>query len=297
MKLSIAVVTMNRATQLIEALQSCVASMLPSDTQFVIIDNASTDHTEHVINRFFEENPYEYYYEKLPQNIGCGNGRNYAYLKSKGDYVYFMDDDAYIDSKCNDFFIRAIEIFEENKNIASLTTQIYDLAWNKNRVLAGGPVIDKNVRHCMILCGGSHFLSRHFLGDTNPYFPNKYGYEEILPSLRIVDAGYMNAFVEWLCVIHNPLVNKWDYSIKNNEHLLVKGIAIPRAMKSKYYPIITIPFIYIAFLLRSIKYLNRNQRKLAVQMVDEFCHSYEFGDRISLRTIVRMYMNFGFSIF
>ena len=297
MKLSIAVVTMNREKQLIEALQSCIASKLPIDTQFIIIDNASTDGTESVITSFFQKYAYEYYYEKLPNNIGCGNGRNYAYLKAKGDYVYFMDDDAYIDKNCNDFFTRAIKIFDENKKIATLTTQIYDLMWKKNRVSADGPLIDSDVRHCQMLCGGSHFLSRSFFGETVPYFPNKYGYEELLPSLRAIDAGYFNAFAESLLVIHNPLINKWDYSIKNNEHLLIKGIAIPRAMKSKYYPIITIPFVYIAFLLRSIKYLNRNQRKLAVKMADEFCHSYEFGERISLRTIVRMYMNFGFSIF
>ena len=53
MKLSIALVTMNREKQLIEALQSCIASTLPKDTQFVIIDNASTDGTESVITDFF----------------------------------------------------------------------------------------------------------------------------------------------------------------------------------------------------------------------------------------------------
>ena len=46
MKLSIAVVTMNRSIQLIEALDSCLTCNLPNDTEFVIIDNASTDDTE-----------------------------------------------------------------------------------------------------------------------------------------------------------------------------------------------------------------------------------------------------------
>ena len=297
MKLSIAVVTMNREKQLIEALQSCIASKLPIDTQFVIIDNASTDGTESVITSFFQEYPYEYYYEKLPNNIGCGNGRNYAYLKAKGDYVYFMDDDAYIDADCNDFFTRAIEVFEANNRIATLTTQIYDLVWKKNRVLDGGPLIGSNVRYCQMLCGGSHFLSRSFFGETDPYFPNKYGYEEILPSLRVIDAGYINAFADDLRVIHNPLVNKWDYNHKQNESLLIKGLAIPYAMKKKYYPKIVLPLVYIAYKFRCRKYLNKEQVILSNKMINDLSNTYEWGDRIRLKTVITMVKYFGFPVF
>lgn len=297
MKLSIAVVTMNREKQLIEALQSCIASKLPIDTQFIIIDNASTDGTESVITSFFQENPYEYYYEKLQNNIGCGNGRNYAYSKSKGDYVYFMDDDAYIDTDCKDFFIKAIEIFEANKKIATLTTQIYDLVWKKNRVLADGPLVHGDVRHCLMLCGGSHFLSRSFFGETNPYFPNKYGYEEILPSLRVVDAGYINAFVENLLVIHNPLINKWDYTDKNNEILLIKGLAVPYAMKKKFYPKVVHPLVYIAYKFRCWKYLNREQILQADEMVKDIFDRYEWDIQIKFKSVVRMFKHFSFTIF
>lgn len=297
MKLSIAVVTMNREKQLIEALQSCIASKLPIDTQFIIIDNASTDGTESVITCFFQKYAYEYYYEKLQNNIGCGNGRNYAYSKSKGDYVYFMDDDAYIAANCEDFFVRAIEIFEENKRIATLTTQIYDLVWKKNRVLAEGPLIDTDVRHCQMLCGGSHFLSRSFFGETDPYFPNKYGYEEILPSLRVVDARYINAFAENLRVIHNPLVNKWDYDHKQNESLLINGLAIPCVMKTKYYPKVVQPLIYLAYKIRCRKYLSVDQIILSDLMVKDLANAYEWGSRIKLKTVLGMFKKFGFAIF
>lgn len=297
MKLSIALVTMNREKQLIEALQSCIASKLPIDTQFVIIDNASTDGTESVITRFFQEYPYEYYYEKLPSNIGCGNGRNYAYMKSKGDYVYFMDDDAYIEANCNDFFTRAIKIFDENKKIATLTTQIYDLMWQKNRVSTDGPLIDTDVRHCQMLCGGSHFLSRSFFGCTTPYFPNKYGYEEILPSLRVVDAGYVNAFVENIRVIHNPLVNKWDYTDIANEDILIKGVVLPYSMKIKYYPLVIVPLVKIAYSIRCKKYLTNEQIIKANKMVVELSDLYNWQSRVKLRTIFKLFRYYGFSIF
>lgn len=297
MKLSIAVVTMNREKQLIEALQSCIASKLPIDTQFIIIDNASTDGTESVITSFFQKYAYEYYYEKLPNNIGCGNGRNYAYLKAKGDYVYFMDDDAYIDKNCNDFFTRAIKIFDENKKIATLTTQIYDLMWKKNRVSADGPLIDSDVRHCQMLCGGSHFLSRSFFGETAPYFPNKYGYEEILPSLRVVDAGYVNAFVENIRVIHNPLVNKWDYNDSANEDILIKGVVLPRLMKIKYYPKVVAPLVKLAYYVRSRKYLSQEQIIKANIMIKDLSNLYDWPTRVKFMTVLKLFSYFGFSIF
>ncbi len=297
MKLSIALITWNRQCQLIEALLSCVNSEIPIDTQFVIIDNASTDNTEEAVKEFFQKYKYEFIYEKMTENLGVGRGRNYAYSKTTGDYVYFMDDDAYIDTNCRHFFKRAIDVFDRNPRIATLTTQIYDLLWKSNRITTFGPMLEDDIRHCNMICGGSHFLSRAFFKDMNPYFPNQYGYEEILPSIRVVDAGYFNAFVESLLVIHNPLVNKWDYSIKTNQNLLIKGIAIPRAMKSKYYPVITIPFVYIAYLIRSIKYLSKEQRRQARAVIKQVSKNYDFGERISLRAIFRMYKNFGFSIF
>lgn len=297
MKLSIALITMNRAGQILEALQSCTDCMLPLDTQFVIIDNASTDNTECVVRDFFKSHPFEFYYEKLPENIGCGRGRNYAYSKTKGDYVYFLDDDAYIDSACSDFFSRSIEILDSDKRIATLTTQIYDLMWKKNRVTTPGPVILGDVRHCYMVCGGSHFLSRACFKNFNPYFLIEYGYEELKPSLLGVDLGYINVFVESLRVIHNPLVNKWDYSDKSNQVLLIKGLAIPCAIKTRYYPKVVCPIVYVAYKFRCWKYLNKEQIIEANAMVEEVTRKYSWGKRLKLKSVFRMFRHFGVTIF
>lgn len=45
-----------------------------------------------------------------------------------------------------------------------------------------------------------------------PYFSNRYGYEEIPPSLYVVDAGCKNVFCSAIRIIHNPKVNKWNCS-------------------------------------------------------------------------------------
>ena len=142
MQLSICVITMNRAEQLKEAILSCLACDLPKESEFVIIDNASTDHTEQAVQEVLWNSGYPYFYEKMQENLGVGGGRNYAYEKASGDFVYMLDDDAVVDSKTDpNFFKRAINIMQKYPLIVTLTTQIYDTAWQKNRVGIEGPKI------------------------------------------------------------------------------------------------------------------------------------------------------------
>ena len=87
MKLSICVVTMNRAEQLIEALKSCLSCELPLDTEFVVVDNASNDNTEHGVKELFDKQRYPLKYKKMETNVGAGRGRNIYFELSSGDYV------------------------------------------------------------------------------------------------------------------------------------------------------------------------------------------------------------------
>ena len=298
MKLSIAVVTMNREKQLLEALRSCTECELPEDTQFVIIDNASTDCTEAVVVDFFKTHCFEYYYEKLPENIGCGNGRNYAYSKSKGDYVYFLDDDAYIDTSQNrSFFAKAIDIFDTNLEIKTLTTQIYDLMWKKNRVDLRGSMISENLFRCFIFCGGSHFLRRDFFCDSEPYYANKYGYEEILPSFRVYDAGFFNAFTPNLIVIHNPRENKWDNTKEAGVKLHALGFAQNYLLRSHLFPIFLQPLNFLALCVRLINYRSFTIARETVHTIFNIQINKSLFKRIKYSTVKSLYREFGFSIF
>lgn len=148
-----------------------------------------------------------------------------------------------------------------------------------------------------MVCGGSHFLSRECFKNASPYFLIEYGYEELKPSLLAVDLGYINAFVESLRVIHNPLVNKWDYRDKRNEELLVKVIALPCAIKTNFYPKILFPFVYFAYKLRCWKYLSKEQIIKANEIVNDVSNKFEWGDRIKLKSVIRMFCHFGIAVF
>lgn len=299
MELTIALVTMNREKQLIKALNSCLSCELPDETEFVIVDNCSTDNTEKAVKDFFSSCNYSYIYEKQSENIGAGAGRNRYFELASGKYIYGMDDDAVIDYRINpDFFIKAIKIMDKNPKIAALATQIYDEAWKSNRLEIRGKKIFDDIYLCKMFCEGSHFLRRDFF-ETVPYLPNKYGYEGLPPSLKIWNEQHINAFCPNLLAIHQPRVNKWDYKQNENYDLLINECAVPYAIKWMMYPKICRPLLRCIFVIRKNKYLKNvpgaeNKVKSAV---DDIITNYKLNYRIDVKTIIILYKNFGISIF
>lgn len=177
--LSVVILTMNRKEQVIEALDSCMASKMPESTEFVIIDNHSADGTGDVIQPYIDSHPqYDFQYEYENENLGVGGGRARGFDLARGQYLYFLDDDAVIAAECGDiFFAKPIEFLEKNKNIASVTTQIKDIAFQGNRnesqskyKIDGRPLTFKYL-------GGSHFLRKSAF-EFPLYFPILYGSEE-----------------------------------------------------------------------------------------------------------------------
>lgn len=298
MKLSIVVVTMNRAKQLIEALNSCINSIIPENTEFVIIDNASTDDTSYVINSFFTTHKYKYYYERLDENIGCGRGRNYAYLKSHGDYIYFLDDDAYIDlSRNKNFFKDAITILDNNPHVKTLTTQIYDNMWGKNRVDSIGPKLTGELYKIYMFCGGSHFLKRDFFKDANPYYANKYGYEEIFPSLRVYNEGFINAFAPNLLIIHNPIKNKWNEKHDEGIRLAAMGLAQTFLMRFTLFPFFVKPLNILAIFARLLPRMSWKLTAYTTSIIMTTAINKQDQPTLKYSTVLKLFKDFRFSIF
>ncbi|MCM1141142.1 MAG: glycosyltransferase [Muribaculum sp.] len=292
--LSILIVTMNRAEQLADAVKSCIACNLPKNTEFVIVDNASTDETPQMLERLKQESVCKIKYLRSETNLGVGGGRNYALEHAEGEIIYVLDDDAVIDTSNKNFFIDALKILEDNPNYATLTTQIYDTAWKANRLTNKSHPISNGLYYCYMPCGGSHFLRRNIF--TPPiYFPNKYGYEEIATALQAKDKGYENVFCDNLLVIHNPKINKW---VKGNTKLLITDIASQYAIKKTLYPHAVTPILWIAYQLRYFKYLKGTKCKSESRYIIDSLKLLGSDFRpIKISTLLNIYRDFGFSIF
>ncbi|MEH8103955.1 glycosyltransferase family 2 protein [Aeromonas veronii] len=96
-KISIAVVTYNRAEKLERALKSCFAQIKYVD-EIIIVDNASDDHTHYKTNEISIGAPIPIKLIKTHRNIGCPRARNLAIANCKNRFVYCLDDDGWLDS-------------------------------------------------------------------------------------------------------------------------------------------------------------------------------------------------------
>ncbi len=294
MVLSILIVTMNRADQLTDAVKSCLACSLPDKTEFIIVDNASTDNTTEAIQVLKTECKYPIKYLRSEKNLGVGGGRNFALEQSTGDYIYVLDDDATIDDGNKNFFLDAIKIFENNREYATLTTQIYDLAWKANRLTDTKHKLKDSIFEYYMPCGGSHFLRRAYF-DTPIYFPNIYGYEEIPTALQAVAKGYKNVYCSDLLVIHRPKVNKW--SMKSNPRLYINSFASQYAIKKSLYPSILTPLLWTIYQLRYYRYLRgTGLQKEGKEIINNLTELGKGFKRISIAKWWKQYKLFGTSV-
>lgn len=298
MKLSIAIVTMNRQAQIKEAIESCFQCQLPEETEFVVVDNASEDNTEVVVRALFEDGKYSLIYKKNSENIGAGGGRNLAHTLCSGQYIYALDDDAYISKANRDFFIHAITLLDRYPDIAALATQIYDNAWKANRQRISGNEVYPGIYKTKMFCGASHFLRTDFYKEP-PYLPNKYGYEELPPSLLAYDAGYITAFCPQLIVIHNPKMDKWNKSNSDNNEFLFRECAIQYSVHKMMYPAVFYPICYFAYLSRIKKHLAsiKNAKKECDKLAEENSKMYSIQKKIKVSTVIKLYKDFGLTIF
>jgi len=87
--LSVVIVTRNRRAELHRCLQSLRRLTYPN-FEVVVIDNASTDGLPDMVAEEFPEVRLF----RADRNYGCGVGRNIGARVARGDYFWFIDDDA-----------------------------------------------------------------------------------------------------------------------------------------------------------------------------------------------------------
>ena len=119
MEVSIIIPTFNRSESLLRTIRS-FANQDEMDNQYEIIiaDNNSNDDTFELVSKFISENKkikVRYHFE--PEQ-GVHYARNSAAKVSKGQILYFTDDDMEADSK---LLKEIISLFKENPNLATAT--------------------------------------------------------------------------------------------------------------------------------------------------------------------------------
>ena len=295
-KLTIALITMNRAEQLRSAVTSCVAAELPEKTQFVIVDNGSTDHTEQVVAELKVQIPYDLVYRKEAENRGVGGGRNICFDLSEGEYIYFFDDDAVIpEDQYPVFFTKSLDFMDANSKVALLTTDIDDKVFGRRELPRAKSLKVGGYKCSGTFHGGSTFARKEYF--TSPVFMNiMYGNEEIAVCMDLLDRGLRCVYMPDIYMEHRPMVNKWQSGDK--ERLNMQGISNIYAIKRLIYPAIVTPLLYMAYKKR-IKNNGITDKSLISEFAEKrkaFSKAHKVR-KIRLSTVVNAYCEFGLTVF
>ena len=104
---SIIIPVFNAEKYLTRCLQSCLMQTL-DNVEIIVIDDASTDDSPSIINNYANGYPNKVIPIYFNQNKKQGVARNYGIKMARGDYVFFVDADDWIEpNTCYELFFAA----------------------------------------------------------------------------------------------------------------------------------------------------------------------------------------------
>ncbi len=128
LKVSVVVVTRNRALQLEHCLHSIWDQRRLPD-EVVVVDNGSTDATKEIVSAFTGPRAIAYVYEPTP---GVSSARNTGMTAAKGDIVAFLDDDAMADK---DWLFYVEQAFAKDNHIGIVGGGIHHMVENRSDIV------------------------------------------------------------------------------------------------------------------------------------------------------------------
>lgn len=107
-------------------LPDCLESLLfqtMSDFEIIVVDDASSDDTKRVIDKYLIKFADRLKYLKNKNNVGRGEVRNYGIRAAKGEYITFLDaDDVYLGDKLS---VQA-KYLDEHTAFGGVSCQFYN---------------------------------------------------------------------------------------------------------------------------------------------------------------------------
>lgn len=144
-KVSAVIVTRNRNREL----SGCIDSLLKSSFkpfEIIVVDNASDFPVSLWIKRRYPRIKII----RSRTNVGAAEGRNLGISQSKGEYILFLDDDAYADS---DMVANLLQAFSKTKNAGLIQPLVYD---KKRKNILQGAGHDINITTGRVTAWGAN---------------------------------------------------------------------------------------------------------------------------------------------
>ena len=276
---SVIIVTWNRKNDLAGAIDS-VARQKGVEKEIIVIDNNSSDGTDHLIAEYQGKYPYIRYI-RMNENTGVIAPRNKGVIAAKGGIVFILDDDAEL--KEDEAFLKVASKFEET-GADVITAKIINFHTREDEgfMFAHNRIRYHDKSFFAVGFNGSSTFFRKYVFDKIGYFDETFFRqgEELDFSYRMSKAGLLTFYYPDVVIYHkaNPHRQTSDlinyFSFRNTLIGIWKNLPFLEAMAMSMMNVIL--YIGIAvrnlsffFLLRSlfdfllaIPYTMRNRRPL-----------------------------------
>ena len=202
MKVSIIIPSWNREEDLRKCLES-IKKQGFKDYEVIIVDNNSEDDTKEMIKSKFPE----FKIIALRRNVGAAKARNIGIKKASGEYVWFLDSDAYLTK--NNCLKNMVNILKSDSSIGQLGGEIID---GKIRIPHSYrnqdglfEFVDKcRMREVESINTSNCIMKKELIlkiGGFDPvYF---YGYEDNEVSFKVKKRGYKCIVDDRVVAVHN----------------------------------------------------------------------------------------------
>jgi GT2 family glycosyltransferase len=239
----------------LELLRTCLNSLSEAGgrgLEVVVVDNASTDGTaEHVKEHFPRVEVV-----RLPRNAGFSGGTNAGIARSRGDYIFFLNNDAAVTPGAVDELIAFMEGHPEAGMVGPMVVDYDDAGRVDNLGLAtyrdgttwglarGEPAVGRGEAHEVLFpCGCACLCRREVLECVG-------GFDEDFHMLmEDADLGWRVRLAGWACYCVPTAVVRHRYSAtigrfspdkafyveRNRIWLAVKNFPLRLLWKSPYY--------------------------------------------------------------
>ncbi len=184
----------NRKDDLLNAIGSA-KNQSYQPLEILIVDNGSTDGSAEAVIAAYSDLRLV----QLDRNYGCPGGRNRGIAHARGDYIFFMDNDAFLHRRAVEI---AYETMKKDERIGVVNGQVKFFSDPKEVDVDCSLPDPSDVHYAVSFHGGVSLHRKSMYGDVGVYPDDyMYGSEEWNLGLRMIEKGYF--------VVTNPAVVLW----------------------------------------------------------------------------------------
>ncbi len=249
----------NRPQEIQELLESFVELDFDADYEIVIVEDGSSETSEHIVKSFSDRLNIAYFYKT---NSGPGASRNYGMARAKGNYFIILDSDCLLPSH----YLKTVDSF--------LNTSYYHCFGGADAAHSSFSALQKAINYVMtsfLTTGGirgneksvNRFEPRSFnMGISKELFLKTGGFGKIHPgedpdlSQRILKAGYKTTFIPDAYVFHKRRISWKGFYTQVKKFGMVRPILNvwhPSSSKITFwFPTFFILFVIVSLVLAAV---------------------------------------------